>query len=103
MKTEHTPGPWINIPMQDTVWAEDGNLQVAKISELPWINGKSNWVQEGANARLIAAAPELLEALKDLAKDFESLRRSCKESCAGPSETLLQARAAITKAKGTTP
>ena len=61
--SQHTAGPWSNTPMQDTVWAHDGQVQVAKVSDLPWINGKSDWLTEQANATLIAAAPELLASL----------------------------------------
>lgn len=87
--------------MQDTVWAEDGNLQVAKISELPWINGKSNWVQEVANARLIAAAPELLAACQYVVKWH-------REHDSGEGELygldfVTTCIGAIAKAKGATP
>lgn len=46
--------------MQDTVWADD--ILVARICDLPLIRGKSDWEAEQANARLIAAAPELYAA-----------------------------------------
>jgi hypothetical protein len=64
MSNSHTPGPWSITPMQDTVWALDGQVQVAKVSDLPWINGKSDWLTEQANGYLIAAAPGLLIACK---------------------------------------
>ena len=69
MNTKHTPGPWTNTPMQDTIWANDGDTMVARIADLPWKetpSGRrtSDCETEYANARLIAAAPELLEALQ---------------------------------------
>ena len=75
--TKHTPGPWKIIPIEDAarkvwdcVYYEDGNVD----HHLACVEGK-------ANARLIAAAPELLEAAKAVAKwlgrdinDWDSLR-----------------------------
>ena len=59
----HTPGPWVVGPVDDTiVTAPDG-------SEVAAIDGDYNqpdmWPVMEANARLIAAAPELLEALRE--------------------------------------
>lgn len=66
--TKHTPGPWSNDPLQPTIWANDGQTKIATISELPWKDGKSDWLTEQSNARLIASAPDLLEALKAVSK-----------------------------------
>lgn len=69
-KTQHTPGPWTNTPMQDTIWANDGDIKIATIADLPWVENpvtgrlQSQADVEEANACLIAAAPELLEACK---------------------------------------
>ena len=70
---QHTPGPWTHTPGQDTVWANDGDTKVAKIEDLPWItlaSGRrtSDSATEEANARLIAAAPELLAIAEALAR-----------------------------------
>jgi len=67
MKAKHTPGPWI--VAEDQVGDDDGNV-IADVTlynewntpegivtkEMPW----------EANARLIAAAPEMLELLEAL-------------------------------------
>ena len=58
MITPHTPGPWSK--MYDThVYAE--RHQLIAICE-----GAASWDETFANARLIAAAPDLLAALRDL-------------------------------------
>lgn len=72
MKQNHTSGPWSVSPGQDTIWANDGDTKVAKVWDLPWIESEatgrrhSDDATERANATLIAAAPELLEALKGI-------------------------------------
>jgi hypothetical protein len=64
MKTEHTPGPWGNQGL--CVFAgsnsPSGWKPVAEVA-----GDENNWSDPRpiANARLIAAAPELLAALKD--------------------------------------
>jgi len=62
MPTQHTRGPWANDPLQPTIWTDDGQTKIATIADLPWVNGKSDWMTEQANARLISVAPELLQA-----------------------------------------
>ena len=83
VKTTHTPGPWTAV-----AWAKvqdaRGNC-VAKTHDARWT---SISLDEGAaNARLIAAAPELLAALKTVLRD----------GCGGWDEMV---RAAIAKAEG---
>lgn len=67
----HTPGPWSTTPMQSSIWANDGETKIATIADLPWVttaSGRrtSDFMTENANARLIAAAPELLDALIEM-------------------------------------
>lgn len=61
MTTKHTPGPWVagceDDPGSGDVYMEDGSL----IAEA-FINGDVK--TRMANARLIAAAPDLLETLQ---------------------------------------
>ena len=67
METKHTPGPWLVHDSYDEdqkiiVW--DGDEQAHKpICDMGEI-GDMNYADELANAKLIAAAPDLLEALK---------------------------------------
>lgn len=64
MSAKHTPGPWIYAIPGDSFVASDNGL----ICRRPAVSGggsaPSNW---DANARLIAAAPELLDALQQWA------------------------------------
>lgn len=67
MTSKHTPGPWII--KENFVVAEFPGASatfVAKPLHVRIDNGAGDVSKALANARLIAAAPELLEALKDL-------------------------------------
>jgi len=87
--TAHTPGPWkINTncqPAEYPEWFEVVSEYNAKYRRMV-VNGHCG----EANARLIAAAPDLLEALRDMVSDHASLSEA----------TLAFARAAIAKAVG---
>ena len=63
MSTKHTPGPWEHTGQGDIVGKEDngyglGYVDVCSVY-LRTVRGRTK-----ANARLIAAAPELLDAIK---------------------------------------
>ena len=91
---KHSNGPWSAIPGQDTIWSID-DVKIATVSDLPWkenaITGHrfSDTSTELANARLIAAAPELLAALQELVLAPNKIR---------PDKYWDAARAAIAKA-----
>ncbi len=83
---KHTPGPWRISDARSTkvVLIDDAKGQA--VGELVWAD-----VRNPADARLIAAAPDLLDALKDLV------------SVLGPDSgeaEIVAARAAIEKAGG---
>lgn len=91
-KRQHTPGPWtleVGVTVLDKVWDAEGQFPVAS-----FITGRRHDADEGtANAKLIAAAPDLLAALIELEKvesspHSETVRYLARE----------QARAAIAKA-----
>ena len=88
-KTKHTPGPWT---YADGVLKSDNeSLAILVIPK----NVVSNEPERIANARLIAAAPELLEALEHLSREI----------CAGEyvkhsPDALRKLNAAIVKARG---
>lgn len=95
MEATFTPGPW---EMWPTINAEDPTNYRIDAST----HDITAWVDEEANARLIAAAPDLLEALESLVaavseiEDLEHDQFGCDdEHC-----PLCQARAAISKATG---
>lgn len=71
----HTPGPWIiteqflgdesgMVDKPATVGSLDNLTTVAEVC------GGIGWAEQNANARLIAAAPDLLTALKGLLDEF---------------------------------
>ena len=92
--SEHTPGPWIVALNIDGVYA--GTLSVVKSAVGSEICGPRQIRPQAkeleANANLIAAAPDLLEALKAILTICDSEGMYALESDA--------ARAAIAKAKG---
>ena len=65
-KTKHTPGPWVwngkDMPFADVEDAR-GNV-IAGTHECDRHDAHQARAEERANARLIAAAPELLDALR---------------------------------------
>lgn len=67
--SKHTPGPW-KVDAMGNVWSAD--TKVCEMSEHPVIASgcyrEKTDDEHRANARLIAAAPELLEALRDCVK-----------------------------------
>lgn len=95
MSAAHTPGPWsVNFKKFSEVQAENG----AVIAECKKLTGLVNLQ---ANARLIAAAPDLLAALRGL--DEAYCRAGTPLSPAERHEDrmrLIAARAAIAKAEG---
>ena len=96
METKHTPGPWTTSRdavsaghVQITVYAEETGMRVATVFE------------REANARLIAAAPDLLVALIDCVSMLEAIQAEDPEDWrAAPYLQMQQAQAAIHKATG---
>ena len=107
--TKHTPGPW--------KWVESGeygysslfnpvlNVEIITTGGLNDGDNPITWMGEelsSADASLIAAAPELLEALKDIL----SVTATVIDDDGNPGEDICQcsnfsaARAAIAKATG---
>jgi hypothetical protein len=89
MSSQHTPGPWVIHRPNDSERIDinaEGSFYIAEV-----IGGMT--AQE-ANAHLIAAAPDLLEALEEL-EALGSLELPQRRDAA-----LLKAKAAIAKAKG---
>jgi len=68
MKAKYTPGPWyVNKHFSEWLIGDgDGNYLIAKTAGSPAYLGRASAERDAANARLIAAAPDLLKALQDL-------------------------------------
>ena len=64
MQAEYTPGPWIVVESKRTLIVAESGHRVATCEDL-----------STANARLIAAAPELLAAIKQIARLSETADR----------------------------
>lgn len=91
--SKHTPGPWVKTIDRDgdfLISSNSGEYDITTIFQWEDVPDESI-----ANARLIAAAPELLEALDGLIRDHDD------PMSASTSKWFWdQARAAITKATG---
>jgi len=107
--TKHTPGPWTMHPRFDDLTLKNDGAEVrALLAPVAWCSVASTHGASGsqsidaaearANARLIAAAPDLLEALEKLYRAVSDVTSSVEDL--GYGEEL--ARAAIAKAKGDT-
>jgi hypothetical protein len=102
---KHTPGPWayeleygpnITEPPRITTVARCANFVIGLPSDYPGGNYRDGDPSgdEEADARLIAAAPDLLEALEDCLRVVEFL---ASDSCP---TTIQNATAALAKATG---
>lgn len=75
LEVKYTPGPWTITGRKDRDWlfaeivSEGAGLMVAEIRGATFIDGIEH-AEHSANARLIAAAPEMLEALKLIQRDL---------------------------------
>lgn len=92
---QHTPGPWELVERHAVIWHED---QV--VAECPSDGGISDDARH-ANARLIAAAPEMLVALKKIAEGRGRFSLDQLEFASNVIEGSKEiALAAIAKAEG---
>ena len=94
METKHTPGPWIlhptaHHPAVRSIGTPDTGPR--RICTVGTMNGNP---VDKANARLIAAAPELLEALQNIIESVD------KGNAAILCPLAAAARSAIAKATG---
>lgn len=103
---KHTPGPWTVLPEEvDRDYIRVRGTQIGmryKIANVPTpTNGVEREAEETrANARLIAAAPELLEALAELSGLMDSVLMG---DYWPDSFTTQPAREAIARATGESP
>ena len=88
----HTPGPWKTLPNEEFEWSG-----VADSTGHPLASCLN--ADRKANAHLIAAAPEMLAALKeevDCAREFDSSSSAYQRA----QESLENIKAIIAKAEG---
>jgi len=99
----HTPGPWREYESDSNKWI--GNAETGEIvCDMPHINYRDDRleVRWKSNAPLLAAAPDLLEAVAELLGDLDDTIYACDECERGKvsSATFARARQALAKAKG---
>ena len=94
MTSKHTPGPWTAEKDYESDWIING----ANGSLLAIIEGWTDEIDK-ADAHLIAAAPEMYEALKALRVASGKLPADLKK-CPEMVGCLIEADAAIAKAEG---
>jgi hypothetical protein len=104
--TQHTPGPWKYGPDNRKIMRVfSGSREIVRALSTHG-NRRLNCVERAANARLIAAAPELLAALRPLAHMGDASIRSVLLAALRPHEresfiaATEYARAAVEKATG---
>jgi hypothetical protein len=90
---KHTPGPWAFSAYTNDVC----NFEVFASGSSGEIVAGEYGVTEEADARLIAATPELLEALRNMVDWLDDGNRQLSDAAAAD---VAKARAAIAKATG---
>lgn len=101
--SKHTKGPWVVVPYGDgdslvVCSDEEGNWRIAFMATTA--GSREERIEIRANARLIAAAPDLLEALEDLLSSLEITWRNGFVAVEDVAKEIENARTALAKAKG---
>lgn len=101
MSAQHTPGPWAVHPVSARVDAFSGGTPLP-VCELLWPTDDRSEGETEANAHLITAAPDMLDALEGLTPILESAESNASGNpeWAWVSKRINAARAAIAKARG---
>lgn len=99
---KHTPGPW-RLDNANSIYGPGDDPEVTMLAAVRFQGGDN--AKGTANARLMAAAPDLLEALEAAEKEIRRLHcvhTPYFEGKIGEPDLLVarQARKAINKAKG---
>jgi hypothetical protein len=100
MSAQHTPGPWhISGSTIKGPHPKDPQNRLRIVAQA--VFDKGTWIDETrANARLIAAAPDLLQVVEDALMIFEF---GDDDKTVATPYWVARARAAIAKATGSTP
>jgi len=105
MKIQHTAGPWV-LEAGRTIKTQHGEFCLTYQHDKrgnPSFRPVDGWSELDANARVIAAAPELLAALRALAstaRTFRNVPQEDQEWTSIDEDALTVAFAAIAKATG---
>ena len=93
----HSPGPWTAkyLPQHRMRVIQDENISICDIAL--W---NVDYDEQMANARLIAAAPELLASCRSLIEALELIGRDHAVWWPHDGDLVVRARAAIAKAEG---
>lgn len=98
MTTKHTPGPWQAQDYWIIGCVEDSwDIMAGANTACPWRVAKV--FRSEADARLIAAAPDMYEALPDLSRVITWLQNGCDPIKAADELQVYQARIDLAKAK----
>jgi hypothetical protein len=95
MSAKHTPGPW--------ALREDSCVIVDSVVGYPIAGTRTKRPEDEnrANAHLISAAPDLLEALQEITDDYsDRFDLDSPSTNPGIKTSIARARAAIAKANG---
>jgi hypothetical protein len=104
---KHTPGPW-KVYHENGSMGSGGHWGVETVEDEAFVARVSAGPSAHVNARLIAAAPELLDELKNALESLESYANSMDEWCGGMecprcgnlAKRINAAKAIIAKAEG---
>jgi len=97
METKHTPGPWCAFAGFVAAETTEGKKAVCKMSYPGAVvfAAECGTLEDSANARLIAAAPNMLKALQQIVADYDYEKGNCK-----PHTLAGHAKRAIEQATG---
>ena len=94
----HTPGPWKAVQRQYW-WSIETDTE--EITSSPDAERRYGCVEKEENARLMAAAPEMLEALEDIARGAGPYSRDPLTHASNTIEYMVSiAQSAIAKTRG---
>jgi len=96
--SKHLPGPWTWKPSSDGKSIEIVSMLSCALDPGVWVDAAGEASE--ANARLVAAVPELLEALLNMIGMFDTPLARIRLSGLMYDEARESARAALQKARG---
>jgi hypothetical protein len=73
-KPKHTPGPWVVLEGEpDIIMIHNKRMPIASMTNLGTVKNRS---ERDANARIIAAAPQMVEALERITNELQAWNSS---------------------------